>query len=69
MPPGVPKKRVKLLRDAFWKCMQDEKLLKEANRLGRPIRAQRGEALQKMWGKAIDAPPDAVKSVKDIFRR
>jgi len=69
LPPGVPKERVKLLRDAFWNCMQDEKLRKEAQRLGRPIRPQRGEALQKMWGKAIDAPPDAVKIVKDIFRR
>jgi tripartite-type tricarboxylate transporter receptor subunit TctC len=69
LPPGVPKKRVKLLRDAFWNCMQDEKLRKEAKRLGRPIRAQRGEALQETWKKAIDAPPAAVKIVKDIFRR
>ena len=69
LPPGVPKARVKLMRDAFWNCMQDKKLLKEAKRLGRPIRAQRGEALQKMWERAIDAPPDAVKIVKDIFRR
>jgi len=69
LPPGVPKERVKLLRDAFWSCMKDEKLLKEAKRLNRPIRAQRGEALQKSWEKAIAAPPEAVEIVKDIFRR
>jgi tripartite-type tricarboxylate transporter receptor subunit TctC len=69
LPPGVPKKRVKMLRDAFWNCMKDPKLLKEAQRLNRPIRAQRGEALQKSWEKAIAAPPEAVEIVKDIFRR
>lgn len=69
LPPGVPKTRVKLLRDGFWKCMKDGSLIKEANRLGRPIRAQRGETLQKMWGKALAAPPQAVEIVKEIFRR
>jgi len=69
LPPGVPKDRVQLLRDAFWQAMKDKNLLKEAKRLRRPVLPQRGEALQKSWEQGLAAPPEAVKVVKDIFRR
>lgn len=69
LPPGVPKAQVKILRDAFWQAMKDDKLLKEAKKLRRKILPQRGEDLQKMWDNALAASPEAVKVVKDIFRR
>ena len=67
LPPGVPKERVKLLREAFWKVMQDEKLLKEAKKMRRPIRPVHGDKLQQMWKEALAAPPEAVELIKEIF--
>lgn len=67
LPPGVPKDRIKLLRDAFAQTMKDPKFLQEAKRLRRPIGPLRGEELQKMWRDTIDAPPEQVEIVNAIF--
>jgi tripartite-type tricarboxylate transporter receptor subunit TctC len=67
LPPGVPKERVKILRDAFWNVMRDDNLLIEAKKLRRPIDPARGEKLQKMWDEALAAPPQVVAIVKDLF--
>lgn len=67
LPPGVPNEQVKILRDAFWKVMQDDNLLMEAKKLKRPIEPARGEKLQKMWEEALAAPPQAVAIVKDLY--
>lgn len=67
LPPGVPNEQIEILRDAFWKAMQDDNLLIEAKKLNRPIEPARGEKLQKMWEKALAAPPQAVTIVKDLY--
>ncbi len=67
LPPGVPKERVQILRNAFWKTMSDPKLLDEAKRMNRAIEPLRGEALQRMWKETLSAPPDQVKIVQQIF--
>jgi tripartite-type tricarboxylate transporter receptor subunit TctC len=67
MPPGVPKKRVKLIRDAFWKSMKDPKLIQEAKRMGRPIRPGRGEKLQEMLKTSLSPSPEMYKIVKSIY--
>ena len=47
--------------------MQDEKLLKEAKKMRRPIRPVHGDKLQQMWKEALAAPPEAVELIKEIF--
>ncbi len=67
MPPGVPKDRVKIIRDAFWKATKDPKLLSEAKRLHRDVRPGRGERLQKMLKSALSPSPTMYEVVKSIY--
>jgi len=67
LPPDVPKERIQIMRNAFWKTMSDPKFREEAARLKRKIDPMRGEDLQRMWQETLSAPPDQVKIVQDIF--
>jgi len=67
MPPGVPKDRVKIIRDAFWKATKDPKLLSEAKRLHRDVRPGRGEKLQEMLKKSLSPSPAMFEVVKLIY--
>lgn len=67
MPPGVPKDRVKIIRDAFWKATKDPKLLSEAKRLHRDIRPGRGEKLQEMLKKSLSPSPTMYEVVDSIY--
>jgi len=67
LPPDVPKERIQILRNAFWKTMSDPKFLEEAKRLKRDVQPLRGEDLQRMWKDTLNAPPDQVKIVQEIF--
>ncbi len=66
-PPDVPKERIQILRSAFWKTMKDPQFLDEAKRLKRDIDPLRGEDLQRMWHDTLNAPPEQVKIVEEIF--
>jgi len=67
LPPDVPKERIQIMRNAFWKTMKDPKFLEEAKRLKRDVQPLRGEDLQRMWQETLSAPPDQVKIVQEIF--
>ena len=67
MPPGVPKDRVKIIRDAFWKATKDPKLLSEAKRLHRDVRPGRGEKLQKMLKESLSPSPTMYEVVNSIY--
>jgi len=67
LPPDVPKERVQILRNAFWKTMSDPKFREEAKRLNRKVDPLRGEDLQRMWADTLNAPPDQVAIVQEIF--
>ncbi|MDX1402853.1 MAG: hypothetical protein R3245_13090 [Kiloniellales bacterium] len=67
LPPGVPQDRVQIMRKAFWKTMKDSQFLAEAKKLRRPIIPTTGADLQEMWKKALNAPPEQVEIVKQIF--
>jgi len=66
-PPDVPKERVAIMREAFWKTMQDPQFLVEAKKLGRIIQPVRGEKLQEMWKKDLNPPPKKLEIVREIF--
>ena len=58
--PSVPVDRVKALREAFAKTMQDPDFQKEAARLSVDIDPTVGEDLQKLVEKVLSAPQSAI---------
>ena len=66
-PPGVPADRVKIIRDAFNKTMQDPALIAEAERRRLDLDPETGEALDKLAKDVMSAPPDIVERVKKLI--
>jgi tripartite-type tricarboxylate transporter receptor subunit TctC len=67
LPQDVPAERVKMLRDAFSKTMEDPKFLTEAKKLHRPIDPLSGEELQKVLNKDVNPSPEMYEIVSEIF--
>jgi len=67
MPPGTPKERVKILRDAYAKAMVDTTLLDEATKGKMEVEPVSGEELQKLAETMIDQPPGVVARVKKLL--
>ena len=68
LPEDVPAERVKILRDAFNKTMEDPKFLAEAKKLHRPVEPLSGEELQKVLNKDVNPSPEMYEIVSEIFR-
>ena len=66
-PPGVPADRVKIMRDAFNKTVNDPALLAEAERRRLDIDAAAGEELDKLAKEVVATPPDIVARVKKLM--
>lgn len=67
--PGVPADRVKMLRTAYAKSLQDPKLLAEAKKGRMDVLPSSGEKVQKLAVRVVGQPPDVVKGVKNILGR
>ena len=67
LPQDVPEDRVKIIRDAFDKTMQDPKFLAEAKKLHRPIDPLSGEELQKVVNRDINPSPEMYEIVSEVF--
>ena len=67
-PPGLPKKVVKILRDAFWATMHDPEYLADAKKIGyledEPLR---GEDVQKLIHKIVSSPKKSRRLMAEIF--
>jgi len=68
-PPGVPPDRVKIIRDAFNKTINDPTLLAEAERRRLDIDPATGEDLDALAKEVMTAPPDIVERVKKLIGR
>jgi tripartite-type tricarboxylate transporter receptor subunit TctC len=66
-PPGVPPDRVKIIRDAFNKTINDPALLAEAERRRLDIDPAKGEELDALAKEVMTAPPDIVERVKKLI--
>ena len=66
-PPGTPKERVKILRDAYAKAMADPALLEEAKKGKMEVEPVSGEELQKLAVQMIDQPSGVIARVKKIL--
>jgi tripartite-type tricarboxylate transporter receptor subunit TctC len=66
-PPGVPADRVKIMRDAFQKTINDPALRAEAERRKLDIDPATGEELDKLAKEVVTTPPDIVERVKKLI--
>jgi hypothetical protein len=66
-PPGVPPDRVKIMREAFNKTINDPALLAEAERRRLDIDPATGEELESLAKEVMMAPPDIVEKVKKLI--
>jgi len=66
-PPGVPADRVKMLREAFNKSVNDPALLAEAEKRQLEMDPGTGEELESLAKDVTSAPPDAVERMKKLL--
>ena len=66
-PPGTPADRVKVLRAAFVKTMNDHDLLAEAKRRGWDIDLTTGDELEKLAKEVMVQPPEVIERVKKML--
>ena len=66
VPPGVPPDRVKILREAFQKAMEDPELLAEAKRGRRDISPATAEEMERVYQGILGAPESVVARFKKL---
>jgi tripartite-type tricarboxylate transporter receptor subunit TctC len=65
--PGTPPERIKLLRDAFAKTLNDPEVLDEAKKARMDVEPTPGEELEALVKEIFDAPPDVLDRVKKML--
>jgi tripartite-type tricarboxylate transporter receptor subunit TctC len=65
--PGTPPDRVKLLRDAFVKTLNDPDVLAEAKKARMDVDPTSGEELESLVKEIFDSPPEVIERVKKIL--
>lgn len=68
-PPGVPKDRLAILRNAFDATMKDPAFLDEAAKSQLDVSPLNGAAIDEMLAKAYSSPPELVERAKVILAR
>ena len=67
-PPGVPKERIGVLRDAFMDTMKDTEFLAEAAKAGLEIRPVSGVDIQKLVHEVYDTPAAVVQRTAQLLQ-
>jgi tripartite-type tricarboxylate transporter receptor subunit TctC len=65
--PGTPPERVKILRDAYLKVLNDPKARDEAKKSRMDIEPTSGEELETLAKDIFDAPPDVITRAKKLL--
>ena len=65
--PGIPAERVKILRDAFSKAVNDRELLEEAKKKRLELDPVSGEELQTLASEIVAQPPEVVERMKKLL--
>ncbi|SLN64453.1 Tripartite tricarboxylate transporter family receptor [Roseivivax jejudonensis] len=66
-PPGTPPERVEDLRDAYMAVMEDPEFLAEAEKLGLPIEAARGDEVAESVQAALQQSPETVQIISSAL--
>jgi len=67
LPPGVPQDRVKIIREAFRKTVNDPELVARAKKAGRHIGPVYGDQVAKLYAEAFNAPESVKERVRKIL--
>jgi tripartite-type tricarboxylate transporter receptor subunit TctC len=65
--PGIPAERVKILRDAFTKAVNDQELVEEAKKKRLELDPVSGEDLQTLASEIMAQPPEVVERMKKLL--
>ena len=65
--PGTPPDRVKILRDALVKTLNDPDVLAEAKKGRMDVDPTSGEELENLVKEIFDSPPEVLERVKKIL--
>ena len=65
--PGTPPERVKILRDAFVKTLNDPEVLAEAKKARMDVEPTSGEELESLVKEIFDSPPEVIERVKKML--
>jgi tripartite-type tricarboxylate transporter receptor subunit TctC len=66
-PPGMPADRLKVLREAFTKTMNDEALLAEAKKKKWDLDPLGGDELEALAKEIMVQPPEIIERVKKVL--
>jgi tripartite-type tricarboxylate transporter receptor subunit TctC len=66
-PPGLGADRLKLLRDAFMKAMNDPELLAEAKKNKLDVEPTNGQELEKIARDSVNQPPETIERMKNVL--
>jgi hypothetical protein len=66
-PPGVPADRVKIIREAFNKAINDPVVIAEAEKRRLDLDPETGEELDKLAKEVMTATPDVIERVKKLI--
>ncbi|MGH7870785.1 MAG: Bug family tripartite tricarboxylate transporter substrate binding protein, partial [Candidatus Binatia bacterium] len=65
--PGIPPERVKILREAFMKTVNDPELLDDAKKKKLELDPVSGEELETLGKEIIAQPPEVVERMKKLL--
>jgi tripartite-type tricarboxylate transporter receptor subunit TctC len=65
--PGTPPERVKILRDAFLRTLNDAEVLAEAKKARMDVEPTSGEELESLVKEIFDAPAEVLERVKKML--
>jgi tripartite-type tricarboxylate transporter receptor subunit TctC len=65
--PGIPAERLKILREAFSKAVNDRELLEEAKKKRLELDPVSGEDLQTLASDIMAQPPEVVERMKKLL--
>ena len=66
-PPGTPPERIKILREAYDKALNDPELVAEAKKGRVEVRPSKGEELQFLASEVMTQPPEVIERIKKLF--
>jgi tripartite-type tricarboxylate transporter receptor subunit TctC len=66
-PPGIPSDRVKILREAYNKSLEDPQLVAEAKKTGWEANPVSGDELEVIAKEVIGQPPEVIELMKKIL--
>ena len=67
LPPGTPKDRIKILRDAFMATMKDAEFLAEAKKSSLDLNPMSGEELEGMVQSFFKLPPNLIAQLREVL--